>query len=183
MKNCNACGSGLPDDAKTCPFCGAEYIDNNVYQAPPQPQYGAAPPPQGAPAPNPYGAGYNNNPAFDVYYQQQQAMQNTSDASTAKTLGIVALVCAFTGLGIVSFICGAIGISKAKAVLLYAQNIHNQLLISEATSAKKLCIGGIIAAAAIIVLGIITSILIMLFSYGTMYYSFKNFEMLISMLQ
>lgn len=110
--------------------------------------------PQGAPQGNYYQPGFNQppvNPA-DPYAQQYQQPDPIADANanSAKTLGIVAVVFA-AFIPLVSWICGGIGLNKAKKVL-YINPFHEK-----AKSAKTLCIVGIILGVVAWIINMIAS--------------------------
>ena len=146
---CKNCGSTIPDGSAVCPFCSSP-------QEPAAPQQPAQPEYQQPQYQQPAQPDYQQNAYQQPAYQQPvaPAPQGKSEASTAKTLGIVAIITAFICTPLVAFICGGIGMSKANAVL--AVNPADP----EAQSAKKLNMIGIIIAAVVAVIGIIYSIVV-----------------------
>ena len=153
MAFCTNCGTAVPENAPSCPACGAVLFQHMNQPVPPQ----AAPAPEQA---NPYAQQANTyappqeNPYAQQAYQQpyygaqQQnpyappmyAPERNSHAnavSTARTLGIVAIIFMFFN-SLVSIILGAIGLSKANAAIAYAQQVNDMALLTEANSAKRL---------------------------------------------
>lgn len=158
---CNKCGASISDEYKVCPHCG------NVV------------------AGNQYNATYTNQPNYQQgqyyqppqYNQQQyppfnQEQSNINDEiSTAKTLGIIAIVCGLClpSIGwIVALVCGIIGLTKVNHALSSPYGASNP----DARTAKKMNIAGIVIPIVEVVLVIIAWILIaflgiaMVDSYG-----------------
>ena len=106
MAICTKCGAQIDDNAAFCPVCGnQENAQQAQYQ---QPQYQQ---PQ-------YQQPQYQQPQYQYQYQQPYPYQQTDpNLSTAKTLGIIALVTFFLSIPIVPIICGGIGLSKANASL------------------------------------------------------------------
>lgn len=109
--------------------------------------------PQGNPQNNFQGNYYQSpvNPA-DPYAQQYQQTDPIAEANanSAKTLGIVSIVFAFL-IPIVSWICGGIGLNKAKKVLYI--NPYNE----NAKKAKTLCTVGIVLGIVLWIINIFIS--------------------------
>ncbi len=106
MAICTKCGAQIDDNAAFCPVCGnQENAQQAQYQQPQyqQPQYQQ---PQ-----------YQQPQYQQPQYQYQQPYPYDPNLSTAKTLGIIALVAFFINIPIVPIICGGIGLSKANASL------------------------------------------------------------------
>lgn len=189
MAFCNVCGTSVPDNATNCPVCGSFMATQAAPQPAPQPQaqpYVApqpqpqaqpytAPQPQPQPQPqqpvNPYSTQSGQYAGQNPYspqgtYQQTSGMPPVmmadphKEVSTAKTLGIVAIVMAFFW-PLVSWICGGIGISKANNVVTMAQAYADPYLLSAAEEAKKLNKVGIIISIVLAALSIIGIILLM----------------------
>ncbi len=139
--------------------------------AAPQPQPQPQPEPQPQPPVNPYSAQSGQYSNQNPYSQQGayaqpapgvQPMMGTDpmkEISTAKTLGIVAIVMAFIW-PLVSWICGGIGISKANSVITMARSMADPYLLSTAEEAKKLNKVGIIISLVLTALSFILIIIL-----------------------
>ena len=153
---CPNCGNTVADGYDVCPFCSSPLSASK--QA--EPQQNSYAQPQYPPQQNSYAQPqYQQQPPYaQPQYPPQQPYQSTSaDSSTAKTLGIVAIVAAFF-VPLVSIICGAIGISKANAVLAYNP------ADADALSGKKLGKIGIIISVALFVITLLVTILAVVFA-------------------
>lgn len=154
MKYCEKCGSVLEDGVGFCPNCGATVAEEvsqpvaeqPVYEQPPvaeQPAYQAPVAEQPA----------YQQPAYQPPVNQYAAPQSqaSKDASTVKTLGIVALIASLIfPFELIGLVCGIIGIVKAKP-------FKNGKEFTDETAAKgyKLSLAGVIIAAVAAVLGIL----------------------------
>ncbi len=172
MKICPHCGSQNVDGAFSCSACSADisYVQpvnnayqNNSYQAPPY-QNNQAPPYQNyqAPPQQPYNQspyGYNT---FDpVVSKLNNEIQN------AKTLGIVSVVFIFI-MRLVTFVCALIGMSKAKAAKIEAEQLGNQMLVKEAQDAYKTNKIALIVTIVLYALGILSTIAFFVIYMGIM---------------
>lgn len=173
MAYCTSCGAQLPEGAANCPICGSVIYEHvNQTNTPPQPQYTQPqgeyyqPPQEGNYYQPPYDTQQQNPytaPQQQYGYNQVQNAQEAKNVSTAKTLGIIAIVFAFIR-PLVSWICGGIGISKANSAIAFAQQIGNAQMVSEAENAKKFNKIGIILSIVLYVILII--LIIMMVSLG-----------------
>ena len=137
---CKNCGNSVQDGTVTCPYCGSALEQSQPqYQQPTyqQPQYQQ-------PA--------YQQPGYQQPYQQPYQPVNP-EVSTAKTLGIVAIVAAFF-IPLVSFICGGIGLSKANQALAFNPGDF------EAANAKKLNKIGLILAGVLVGLAVLIYIVL-----------------------
>ncbi|MCR5207338.1 MAG: zinc-ribbon domain-containing protein [Eubacterium sp.] len=139
MAKCIFCGADIPDGVALCPYCGrlqqpgAQGVNYNY--APPQPTQ------------------------YDLYARQQERNAK-KDLSTAKTLGIVSIVCAvICSFLIVGIVCGVIGLGKAKNAMAYAQQTADLIMYDEAKSARTLNRIGLIIATVIVVGAVVLGIL------------------------
>ena len=153
MFYCKKCNMSLPDGANVCPYCGEVQNNRNTYEQIPntphntslstsyytgemKPQYGT----------NPYSPDEGERFLF-----QQRLTESINDAATAKALGTVSVICGIlASFFIVCWICGAIGIAKAKSAMDFAQRTGNSQLYDEAKRALKLNRTGLIISAAVI---------------------------------
>jgi len=154
MINCPNCGVSLPDGANACPYCKTVLQNvNNVYAHVPNTPHDTVL--NGAQT-----TGYSQR-AYDFtspevnenkqFYYQQKLMESINDASTARGLGIISIICAiFSALIVVCWICGALGIAKANSAMLFAEQTGNMQLYNEAAKAKSLNKTGLIISAVII---------------------------------
>lgn len=181
--NCPVCGSFMasqtPSQPQQAPSYTAPPYTAPPYSAPQQPQPQPQPQAQSQPQQpvNPYStqagqfAGQNPYSPQGAYAQPAPGMPPVTatdphkEASTAKTLGIVAIVTAFLW-PLVCWICGGIGISKANSAISMAQAYADPYLLSEAEEAKKLNKIGIIIGIVLTVISIIG--IIVLASLGVM---------------
>ena len=138
MSYCPQCGTYIPEGENVCPNC------QTVIGAAPQPQYQQVPPQQPQ---------YQQVPPQQPQYQQMPMNNPVKDISTAKVLGIVAIVFGFFR-PLVSWICGGIGISKANKAIDYARSVGDMMLLQEAESAKKFNKIGVIIGIVVEVLSI-----------------------------
>lgn len=160
--NCPNCGSVLSPDAAFCPQCGSA-----VASAPPQAEAYAqpnAPQPEGrADQSTPYSAAqpqsFNGNDySSNTQYAYQQPVYdpsvnynaNPAEEKSAKTLGIVAIIVGLF-IPLVGWICGGTGLSKLKKV-------PPEYRSPGYSSAKGLCIAGIVVASVMFVLALISQI-------------------------
>lgn len=153
MFNCNNCGASLPDGANACPYCGAVQANvNNVYtHIPNTPHDTVFSGAQNNEPRQPYGMNPQSFDENERFYFQQKLAESINDASTAKGLGIVSIICAiFFSFVIVCWICGALGIAKANSAMRFAQQTGNMQLYNEAASAKSLNKIGLIISAVIL---------------------------------
>lgn len=177
---CKNCNQQISDESLFCPYCGSA-----VEQPAPQPEPVVQPAPQPTSQPAPQAQVQQPVEQYQVSQQYQQpgqpvqyypnpTAQLDSDIDSVKTLGIVALVAAFI-MPIVSFICGGIGISKAKKLKPNVNEQQSQKL----GSAKKLCSAGIIVGVVLTVLSIIIFILFTVFALKatkTVYDDIKDYN-------
>ena len=107
-----------------------------------------------------YNQSYNAQPGYNQYNPNAQAYAIKSETDTAKTLGIVAIVCAVLGFHIVGIIVGAIGSSKASRILaMYPGSF-------DAVDAKKYCKIGLVlsivfaalSAVFLVIIGILSAL-------------------------
>lgn len=144
MANCVNCGSFIPDGVSICPYCAA--LQNQNYY-------------------NPAAAAPQANYGFDAYAQSQYYTAS-KDVSTAKALGIVAIVCSVVSSFVLAgLICGIIGMHKANSVMTYAQQSANMGLYNDAKSAKTLNLIGLIISIAVMVIALFAFIFMMFFMY------------------
>lgn len=146
---CKNCNQQISDESAFCPYCGS--AQTVAEQPAPQPE------PQPIPQPAP-------QPAPQAQYQQQQyfpdpVAQLDTEVSSVKTLGIVALIGAFL-CPLVSYICGGIGISKAKKL----NGKLNQQQAQKLKSGKGLCTAGIIVHTIIVIISIILTVVFTIFA-------------------
>lgn len=154
---CKNCKTKIPDKSFICPVCNApqqqgEQFNPNVYENVEQESRG-------------YYYGNNNcyypPNAFQGYPQNNmQYSMLMQSIDTAKTLGIISLVCAFVlpSIGvIVSIILSAIGLSKINSVP------DLPMLLAEKNTARKLNWAGIIISCAIIALIVIIAFIFFAF--------------------
>lgn len=152
---CKNCKTKIPDKSFVCPVCNApqqqnEQFNPNVYERVEQ---------------EPQGYYYGNNNycyqpnAFQGYPQNNMQLSMLMQSiDTAKTLGIISLVCAFLlpTIGVIaSIILSIIGLSKLNSVPDFP------MLLTEKGTARKLNWAGIIASCVIIALTVIVAVLFM----------------------
>ncbi|MGN1419403.1 MAG: hypothetical protein ACI4W6_08745 [Acutalibacteraceae bacterium] len=185
---CRRCSKEFDDRVNYCPYCGepADHtMNNNAYNNPAQNQYSQFQSTQSQYSQNsntqqqysqaysqpsqysepfgqnpqpPFQNGYNQPPMYDP------AMQNAqNDLHTAKILGIIAIIVGIIFSPLAGWICGGIAISKANKYLNYYG--PNAPLSSEASSAKKLGIIGVVASSVIFVLTLL-AVLSVFFGVG-----------------
>lgn len=165
---CSKCGNIINDDVAVCPHCGtATNTYQPVSQQPPvQPNYQQPPVQPNYQQPDqPVYQQVTVQPGFQQVPPQAynpQAAQFNNDVSTAKTLGIVAIIAGIF-IPLAGWICGGIGLSKAKHCL--AMNPASY----EAQNAKKLNIAGLIVTSVLYALIILFYIIIFAFSMATVY--------------
>lgn len=139
---CKNCGSTIPDGSAVCPYCSAVqepaapqqpagYEQPQYQQAPQQPQY--------------------QQPQYQQPYQQP--MYDAQAVSSAKTMGIIAIIGGIF-IPLLGWILGGIGSSKAKNVLAVAPGLP------EAEQAAKLCKIGIIVASVSFLIGVIGNVVL-----------------------
>ena len=158
MYNCKNCSAQLPDGANACPYCGAvQQSTNNLYaKIPNTPHDTVFEENKNVQPQHPYGMNPNSFDENQRFYFQQKLTESINDASTAKALGIVTIVCALIPTFIIiSWICGAMGLAKANAALNFAQQTGNAQLYSEALAAKSRNKTGLIISAVVACLGVV----------------------------
>ena len=105
----------------------------------------------------------NTQPSPPPYYGTYTADPVSSEISTAKTMGIIAIICAVVGFPIVSIVLGAIGISKMNRLL------SMDPMLDPAVEAKKLSkIGLIVGIVSLVLAVLIIAACIAVFILATM---------------
>ena len=88
-----------------------------------------------------------NNAQVDQFGRQEVA--------SARTMGIVSIITGILGIALVGWICGGIGLSKAKRYMF----TNDALLLEQAGKAKKLNIAGIVISTLVLVICIVIGIM------------------------
>ena len=168
MAFCTNCGAQLPENAASCPACGAVVYQHIASPAEPaQPQQAFQPafnqqsntyyqPPKDSQV----GAGTapTFNPAFNPAYPPQQQTyfppnpEQQKSISGAKIFGLLGIILGVFVSPLLGWILGGIGLSKANQALQYAIYTGDMMLQSEAKSAKTLAKASVIVASVICVL-------------------------------
>ena len=159
---CPNCGSTVSDSAAVCPNCAqpltagqqSDYQQNS-YQQPGYQQNTYQQP------------GYQQNtyqqPGYQQPFYQPNIVRINPESSNAKVLGLVAIFAAAV-IPLVSFICGGIGLSKAKKIL--AQTPGD----TEAQQALKFSKIGLIIGGVVQGLSLLLSVGVFLFILGSYYW-------------
>lgn len=173
MAFCTNCGKPIVEDAASCPHCGA-VIYNHIqqpgsaqagqYYQPPQEQ--AQPgayyqPPQEQAQPGAYYQPPQQPQINQMPYVDPQAVQGaqlSQQLSSARTLGIVAIIAAFFS-PLIAWICGGIGSGKANKAILFANQTGNMPLLADAQKAKRLNTIGIVLGACIVLFFVVIAVL------------------------
>lgn len=85
----------------------------------------------------------------------QVDLQGRQEAVSARTMGIVAIITGILGIALAGWICGGIGLSKAKRCMF----TNDTVLLEQAGKAKKLNIAGIVISTLVFVIYIVISIM------------------------
>ena len=92
------------------------------------------------------------------YVSSQINEQGRLEISSARTLGIVSIITGLLGIALVGWICGGIGLSRAKSWLF----TNDTSLLYDARKAKSLNVAGIIISTVVFaiyfIIGIMTAI-------------------------
>lgn len=89
------------------------------------------------------------------YVSSQISEQGRQEVSSARTLGIVAIITGILGIPLAGWICGGIGLSKAKSWLF----TNDTALLYDARKAKNLNVAGIIISTVMFVIYFIIGIM------------------------
>ena len=165
MAVCPKCGANLPDGVNFCNVCGASMTPPQPQYQQQQQQYGEQQQPVYQQPQQQYGEQqpqYQQPQYQQVPPQQYQQFVNPAqkDTSTAKTLGIIAIIFAFIS-PLVSWICGGIGISKANGAINVASQMGDMMTLQDAEQAKKLNKIGVIISIVIAAISILCYIALM----------------------
>lgn len=85
----------------------------------------------------------------------QVDMQGRQEAASARTMGIVAIITGILGIALAGWICGGIGLSKAKRCMF----TNDPVLLEQAGKAKKLNVAGIVVSTLVFVIYIVIGVM------------------------
>lgn len=91
----------------------------------------------------------------NVFGSSQIDMQGRQEVSSARTMGIVSIITGILGVALIGWICGGIGLSKAKRWLF----TNDTELLAQAGKAKKLNVAGIVVSTVVFVIYLVIGIM------------------------
>ena len=91
----------------------------------------------------------------NVFGSSQIDMQGRQEVSSARTMGIISIITGILGVALIGWICGGIGLSKAKRWLF----TNDTVLLADARKAKKLNVVGIVVSTVVFVIYLVIGIM------------------------
>lgn len=91
----------------------------------------------------------------NVFASSQIDMQGRQEVSSARTMGIISIITGILGVALIGWICGGIGLSKAKRWLF----TNDTVLLADARKAKKLNVAGIVVSTVVFVIYLVIGIM------------------------